>query len=83
MQIPGVVWAVVLVALPLLAEWLTTYFGGSSWAAPVAALLGIVGVGIAKWIEVSKPIPQPPPGVEAGPARAYADESKLRTWLIG
>lgn len=81
MQIPGVVWAVVLVALPLFAEWLTTYFGGSAWAAPVAALLGIVGVGIAKWVELSKPQPQAPDGVMMADAPPSA--SKTRRWLMG
>ena len=39
MKIPGTVWIVALVALPLLSEWLTQYFPNAQWAAPVAALL--------------------------------------------
>lgn len=81
MQIPGVAWAVVLVALPLLAEWLNTYFGNSPWAAPVAALLGIVAVGIAKWVELSKAVAEPPPGVMA--ADAPDTGSRAVRWLLG
>jgi hypothetical protein len=42
MTIPGALWIVLLVGLPLLAEWLTQNFGMTPWAAPVAALLLIV-----------------------------------------
>jgi len=42
MRVPGVVWIVVLVGLPLISEWLVQYFGAAVWVAPVAALLLIV-----------------------------------------
>jgi hypothetical protein len=63
MKIPGVVWGGVMVALPLLAVWLETYFGAYGWAPALAGLLLI----IAKVVEVmrSANAPQPPPGVDA------------------
>jgi hypothetical protein len=47
-KFPGVVWAALLVALPMLSMWLEQYFPGALWAAPVAGLLLIA----AKVIEV-------------------------------
>lgn len=63
-RLPGIVWTVVLVALPLLAAWLEQYFGGAQWVAPIAGLLLI----IAKLIEVGRASAQPPPGVAAAAA---------------
>lgn len=59
-RLPGVVWAALLVALPMLAMWLEQYFPGAVWAAPVAGLLLI----IAKVVEVVSQ-PNLPPGVSA------------------
>lgn len=36
---PGAVWAAIIVALVLLSDWLTKYFGGAPW---VPALTGFV-----------------------------------------
>lgn len=47
-RFPGVVWAALLVALPMLAMWLEQFFPGAIWAAPVAGLLLIA----AKIVEV-------------------------------
>lgn len=49
-KLPGVVWTVLLVALPSLAVWLEQFFPGAIWAAPIAGLLLIA----AKVVEVLK-----------------------------
>jgi hypothetical protein len=49
-KLPGVVWTVLLVALPSMAVWLEQFFPGAIWAAPIAGLLLIA----AKVVEVLK-----------------------------
>lgn len=48
-RLPGVGWTVLLVALPLLAEWFSQFFSGAQWALPLAGLCLL----IAKTIEVA------------------------------
>ena len=55
-QLPGAVWSALLVALPLLSVWLSQYFPGAIWAAPVSGLLLIV----AKVIGVMRGEPEAP-----------------------
>jgi hypothetical protein len=45
---PGAVWAAIIVGLMLLADWLSTYFGGVAWVAPVAGFLLAVLVPVLK-----------------------------------
>lgn len=45
---PGVVWAAIIVGLMLLADWLSTYFGGVAWVAPLAGFIGAVLVPVLK-----------------------------------
>lgn len=86
MKYPGVAWTMLLVLLPLLAEWLGQYFGAAQWALALAALLLIV----AKTIEVAgasktqaAPLPEVaqemyhPDAVELAPASPWA------RWLVG
>lgn len=65
-KFPGVVWAALLVALPMLSMWLEQYFPGALWAAPVAGLLLIA----AKVIEV----------VAATHKEEQLLESTMRAW---
>ncbi len=77
MRIPGVVWSGLMVALPLLAVWLETYFGNYGWAPSLAGLLLI----IVKTLEVTRPQHAPPPGVNA--ALPPKRPSRAREWLVG
>ena len=45
---PGVIWAAIIVGLMLLADWLSTYFGGVAWVAPLAGFIGAVLVPVLK-----------------------------------
>jgi uncharacterized membrane protein len=47
---PGAVWAAIIVGLMLFAEWLSQYFGGVAWVAPVAGFLAAVLVPVLKVI---------------------------------
>lgn len=41
-DLPGVIWVVLLVGLPMLATWLETHFGTLPWALPLAGIVLIV-----------------------------------------
>jgi hypothetical protein len=41
-ELPGVLWVALLVGLPMLAQWLETYFGELPWALPLAGMVLIV-----------------------------------------
>jgi len=80
---PGAMWTVLLVLLPLFADWLTQYFGAAQWALPLAALLLLV----AKAIEV---LGAQKPEAAADTQEAWheeqpqaAPESALLRWLVG
>lgn len=75
MRVPGIVWTVALIALPLLAEYLTQYFSAAVWAVPVGALLLM----IAKVIQEARAA-QPPPGVAAS---AAPPTGRVRRMLVG
>lgn len=80
MKIPGVVWSVLIVALPLLAAWLGESFPAALWAGPVAGMLLIIW----KTLDAVRPQPAPPPGVNAAlPAQAAREEPALTRWLWG
>jgi hypothetical protein len=75
-KIPGVVWVVLLVALPLLGEWLTQYFPLAQWTAPVAGLLLI----IAKIVEVIQANKAMPAGVAMTDLPALGQKAKPTLW---
>ena len=74
---PGAIWMAIIVGFVLLAEWLTTYFGGESWVPAVAGFLALVLVPILK-------ILAPPPEILANRNVDGAPEppSKFRRWLL-
>lgn len=79
-EIPGVVWTILLVGLPMLAAYLEQYFGTLVWAAPVAGLILIV----AKIAQVYRD-GGVDPSLPAGVAFAAPDlpKSKSRKLLWG
>jgi hypothetical protein len=82
MKYPGVLWTMLLVLLPLLADWLSQYFGVAQWALPLAGLLLIA----AKTLEVM----QAGQEAQAESTLEIAHEEKpeepvsaMRSWLVG
>lgn len=73
---PGVIWAAVIVALVLAAEWLTQYFGGQAWVPPVAGLLTAVIVPVLRLLAQG----ELPAGAPRG-TRAAGAHSRLARWL--
>lgn len=70
---PGVIWAAIIVGLMLLAEWLSTYFGGVAWVPPVAGLLAAVIVPVLKLL------------ADGEGTRGYGNagtRSRLNRWLL-
>lgn len=56
---PGVVWSVLMIALPLLAAWMQEYLGAYAWAPAVAGLLLLA----ARVIASVRPQVEAPEGV--------------------
>ena len=75
-KLPGIVWVALLIALPLLSEWLTQYFAWAAWAAPVAGLLLIA----AKVLEVIQANKAMPAGIAMADLPALGQKSKPGLW---
>jgi hypothetical protein len=61
---PGIVWVVLLVALPMLSQWLEQYFAWAEWAAPLAGLL-LIAAKVVEVVRAQRFVTSPPPGVAA------------------
>lgn len=72
---PGVIWAAIIVASALTADWLTTYFGLVPWVAPLAGLLAAVIVPVLKVLAENQAGP-------VGTTRAVLPRSAWRRWLL-
>lgn len=70
---PGVVWAAIIVFLMLFAEWLSQYFGGVAWVAPVAGFLAAVLVPVLKVLAQGE--------TPAGRGEVTVYRSRLSRWL--
>lgn len=70
---PGLIWAALIVGLMLLADWLSTYFGGVAWVAPLAGFIGAVLVPVLKVLAQ---------GDEPAGRAANARHGKLWRWLL-
>ncbi len=80
MKIPGVVWTILLVFLPLTAGYITQFFGDYPWAGAVAGLLTLLAVGIAKVMsEMGNSVPE---GVARSDGGVVQD-SLLKRVLLG
>jgi len=74
---PGAIWAAIIVLLVLMAEWLTTYFGGEPWVPALAGFLAAVLVPVLKLLA-------PPQEILANRdiAAASPAPSKFKRWLL-
>lgn len=76
-ELPGIIWTILLVGLPMLSVWLEQYFGAFAWAAPIAGLILIVAK-VAQVYGDGGSVERPQ--FEAAP---YRSESKAREVLFG
>jgi len=74
---PGAIWICVILFLTLIADWLSTYFGGVAWVAPVAGLLVAVIVPVLKALAQGDMTP-----TARALDEAKAPPSKLKRWLL-
>ena len=75
---PGAIWAAIIVLLVLVAEWLTTYFGGEPWVPALAGFMAAVLVPVLKILV----LPGEPPAARGVDEADAAPRSMFSRWLL-